>query len=156
MNQVGDLTRGFIPRKIQQTNKKTEISINQAGARGHKVDLHAYISVKSGSFCASSVRWNRQLTNAMMIQLVKKEALVIEISQFKTVSPPAKVYQQMLDFPGQRLTGVLPAIWIYPRTTATKEVMIKASLGRPLSSTAASLSHISFWCAMVLKILEER
>lgn len=81
-----------MPRKIQQTNKKIEINVSQAGASGHNEDFQAYISVKSGSFCASSVRWNRQLTKAMIIQLVKKEALVIEISQFKTVKPPADIF----------------------------------------------------------------
>lgn len=80
-----------MPRKIQQTSRKIEINISHAGARGHSEDFQAYISVKSGSFCAFSTRWNRQLTKEMMIQLVKKEALVIEINQFKTVKPPADI-----------------------------------------------------------------
>lgn len=85
------LTGGLIPRKIQQTNKNMELIINQAGASGHSDDFHAFTSVKRGSFCASNARWNRQFTKEMMIQFVKKEALVIEINQFKTVKPPAVV-----------------------------------------------------------------
>ena len=63
--------------------------MSQDGARGHMDDFHAYISENSSSFCARSAIWNRQLVKEMIIQLVKKEALVIEINQFKTFEPPA-------------------------------------------------------------------
>jgi hypothetical protein len=68
-----------------------EISINQAGARGQASDFQAYVSEKSLSFWALRAQWNLQLVKEMMIQLLKKDALVMEISQFRTVSPPANM-----------------------------------------------------------------
>lgn len=65
--------------------------INQDGASGHNVDFHAYISVKSASFCAFSVQWKHQFVKEMIIQLVKNDALVIESNQFRTCTPPAIV-----------------------------------------------------------------
>lgn len=79
----------------------------------------------------------------MMIQLLKKEALVIEINQFNTVKPPA-VMSQYAYRKGTSETNLdSQASWIYARMTATTDVIIKASLGLPLSSTLASRSGIS-------------
>lgn len=74
---------------MQHTRSKVDMTISHDGARGHNVDFHAYISVNSVSFCAFRVQLNRQFVKEMIIQLVKKEALVIESNQFRTCAPPA-------------------------------------------------------------------
>lgn len=78
-----------MPQTRQDTSSSREISISQPGASGHAEDFQAYTCWKSGSFWALIDLWNRQLVKEMMIQLQKKEALVMEINQFKTTRPPA-------------------------------------------------------------------
>ena len=66
-----------------------ETNMSHAGAVGQNVDFHPYASVNSWSFCALRAQWKRQLVKAIIPQFVKKDALLIAISQFSTVRPPA-------------------------------------------------------------------
>lgn len=68
---------------------KAQIERSQVGASGQPTDFQAYGSVKRGSFCSLSARWNRKDVNPMMIHIQKNEALVMEISHVKAVRPPA-------------------------------------------------------------------
>ncbi|GMG53254.1 unnamed protein product [Aspergillus oryzae var. brunneus] len=81
--------RGFTPHSRQQTSNMRETNMSQAGVEDQNVDFHPYVSLNSISFWALGAQWKCQLVKAMMPQLVKKDALLIAISQFSTVTPPA-------------------------------------------------------------------
>ena len=59
------------------------------GANGQARERQAYSCVWRGSFCALRTWWKRRLVMAMIAQLTKKDAEVMEINQFRTVLPPA-------------------------------------------------------------------
>jgi hypothetical protein len=79
---------------IRQTSNIEEMIKTTIGAKGQKVDLHPYCCSKIGIFCALIAARKRNDVNAMMDQLIKNEALVIEISQLRTSSPFATPNQQ--------------------------------------------------------------
>lgn len=82
------------------------------------------------------------MKKAIMIQFVKKEALVIAISQFNTMTSPAVMilaWKQLDTKQRATLTGKLNV------RKYSSDVMTNVNLGRPLSSTFARSSGIRLW-----------
>lgn len=71
-----------------------EMISTTTGAKGQNVDLHPYCCSKIDVFCALIAARKRNDVKAMMDQLMKNEALVIEINQLRTSSPFAIPSQQ--------------------------------------------------------------
>lgn len=60
------------------------------GASGHRGECHAYAGlVRRVLFCALMAARKRKEVKAMMAQLMKKEALVMAMSQLRTSRLPA-------------------------------------------------------------------
>lgn len=68
-----------------------EMTSTSTGARGQKFDVQPYSCSKRGFFWALTAARKRKDVKPMIAQLVKKDALVMAMSQFRTSFPPAMV-----------------------------------------------------------------
>jgi hypothetical protein len=130
---------GIIAQIRRQANSMSETASDTVGARGHRVDVQVYCSPNRLRFWALTAAWKRNEVRAITAQLVKKDALVMETSQFRTRFPvPGRRIGQLFVL----LEGVRRGVYsllrpIYVQSKATAEVIARAHLGRPLLSTLA-------------------
>jgi hypothetical protein len=66
-----------------------EMTRTMIGARGQKFDFQPNSCWKRGFFWAFTAARKRKDVKPMIAQLVKKDALVMAMSQFRTSFPPA-------------------------------------------------------------------
>jgi hypothetical protein len=81
---------GIIAQIRRQTSSISETASDTVGARGHRVEVQVYCSPKRLRFWALTAAWKRNEVRAITAQLVKKDALVMETSQFRTRFPVPK------------------------------------------------------------------